>query len=84
VVQEAYPVIVKSADDPNPEIRKRVAVALATYQTGFQTADLQALVEPALTKLLNDPDPAVSQSAVSMLRQNYSYRGQMLLKKVEK
>jgi len=69
VLQEAYPVIVKWADDPSPEIRKRVAVALAWYPTGLQTADLRAFVEPALAKLLNDPDPAVRQSVASVLRQ---------------
>jgi hypothetical protein len=69
VLQEAYPVIVKWADDPNPEIRKRVAVALAWYPLALQTEEIRVFVEPALAKLLNDPDPAVRQSVASVLRQ---------------
>jgi len=82
VLQEAYPVIVKWADDPNPEIRRRVAVALALYSFALETEDIRVFVEPALMKLLKDPDPAVRQSAASVLR--HYYRGQMLLKKVQR
>ncbi len=82
VLPSAYPAIVKCAEDPDPEIRRRAAIALATYNAfGLGDKNLRGIVAPALAKLLHDCDSNVVYAASNLLQ--FSNPGQKFLSEAQ-